>query len=146
VTKKSGGSAAPSQRQRRVGEVIKQQISRMLVRGDIHDDVLSRVVVTVSDVAVSPDLKMATIHVLPLGGGDIAPVIEALHNHRRYIRGEVARAINLKFAPDIRFRADDSFDARSRIDRLLDSPEVRRDTGARREGAARKANPDEEAS
>jgi ribosome-binding factor A len=118
----------PSQRQRRVGELIRQALSEMLVRGEVHDDVLASHVVTVSDVQVSPDLKLATIFVLPLGGKDMAPVLKALAAHRRYIRGEIAHRINLKFAPDIRFRADETFAARSHIDALLDSPAVRRDT------------------
>jgi ribosome-binding factor A len=102
----------------------------MLARGDIHDDVLAVRIVTVAGVLVSPDLKLATISVSPLGGAGGREVLAALNNNRRYIRGEIARQINLKFAPDIRFRLDDGLDAALRIDELLDSPEVRRDTGA----------------
>ena len=77
---------------------------------------------------MSPDLKLATIYIMPLGGKDVRPVLAALDAHRRFIRGEVAQAINLKFAPDIRFRADESFETGARIDAILDSPAVRRDT------------------
>jgi len=78
---------------------------------------------------MSPDLKLATAYIMPLGGGDARPVIEALDRNKRYIRGEVAHALSLKFAPDIRFRFDETFDEGARIDALLDSPVVRRDTG-----------------
>jgi ribosome-binding factor A len=123
-------SGAPSQRQRRVGEVIRETLATMLARGDIHDDVLAARIVTVAGVIVSPDLKLATIAVSPLGGGGGAEVLTALNSNRRYIRGEIARRINLKFAPDIRFRLDDGLEAALRIDAILDSQEVRRDTGA----------------
>jgi ribosome-binding factor A len=125
------GAAAPqtgpSQRQLRVGEVIRHAIAQMLSRGDIHDDVLARHVVTVPEVRMSPDLKLASIYVMPLGGKDVDAVIAALERNKRYIRGEVANAINLKFAPDIRFMADVSFEEATRIDRLLASEKVRRD-------------------
>jgi ribosome-binding factor A len=101
----------------------------MLARGDIHDEVLASHVVTVPEVRMSPDLKLATAYVMPLGGSDAKPVLEALERNKRYIRGEVAHALNLKFAPELRFRFDETFDEGSRIDALLDSPAVRRDTG-----------------
>jgi ribosome-binding factor A len=119
----------PSQRQLRVGELVRHKIADMLSRGDIHDDVLARYVVSIPEVRMSPDLKLATVFVMPLGGKDAKPVIEALDRHKRYIRGEVAHAVNLKFAPDLRFRFDETFDEGSRIDALLASPKVRRDTG-----------------
>ncbi len=77
---------------------------------------------------MSPDMKLATAYVMPLGGGDIAPVLEALEHNRRYIRGAMAKAVNLKFAPDIRFRADETFDEAMRIDRLLHEGAKRRET------------------
>ncbi|MET0607073.1 MAG: 30S ribosome-binding factor RbfA [Beijerinckiaceae bacterium] len=128
MKKKTVLAKAPSQRQLRVGELIRQAMSEMLARGDIHDDVLATHPVSVTSVRVSPDLKLATIQVLPLGGQDSLAVLAALDQHRKYIRGEIAHRINLKFAPDIRFHADSSFDDRSRIERLLDSEQVRRDT------------------
>ncbi len=125
--KKKAAASAPSQRMLRVGELIRHKLSEMLIRGEIHDDVIASHVITISEVRLSPDMKLATVYVMPLGGKDIRPVIEALHNHKRYIRGELAHAVNLKYAPDIRFREDESFEEATRIDRLLDSERVRRD-------------------
>ena len=126
-SKKSGGSAPPSQRQLRVGELIRHKLAEMLARGDIHDDIIAGHVITVPEVRLSPDLKLATVYVVTLGGTDIAPVLEALTRNKRYIRGELANAVNLKFAPDIRFRRDETFEEASRIDALLASPKVRQD-------------------
>ena len=123
----SASKSAPSQRQLRVGEIMRHALAEMLGRGEIHDAVSAAHVITISEVRMSPDLKLATIYVMPLGGQDLGPVLEALGDNRRFIRGELARAVNLKFAPDIRFRADESFEEASRIDRLLDSPKVRQD-------------------
>ncbi|CAM5203053.1 ribosome-binding factor A [Bosea thiooxidans] len=120
--------SGPSQRQLRVGELIRHALADMLSRGDIHDDVLAKHVVTVPEVRLSPDLKLATAYIMPLGGQDVAPVLKALDSHKRYIRGEIAHRVNLKYAPDIRFRADESFAEAERIDALLDSEQVRRDT------------------
>ena len=111
----------PTQRQLRVGELIRHALSEALARGDIHDDVIAEHVITISEVRMSPDLKQAMIFIMPLGGGDVAPVLAALERNRKYLRGLVARAVNLKFAPDVRFREDKSFDSGYRIDRLLDS-------------------------
>lgn len=126
-SKKSAHSAAPSQRQLRVGELIRHKLAEMLARGDIHDDVIAAHVITVPEVRLSPDLKLATVYVVTLGDTDTKEVIEALNRNKRYIRGEVARAVNLKFAPDIRFRRDETFEEASRIDALLASPKVRQD-------------------
>jgi len=120
-------STGPSQRQLRVGELIRHALAEMLARGEIHDDVLASHVITVPEVRMSPDLRLATIYVMPLGGKDAGPVLEALERHRRYVRGEVAVAVNLKFAPDIRFLADETFEEAARIDRLLASDKVRQD-------------------
>jgi ribosome-binding factor A len=126
-SKSSAKTAGPSQRQLRVAEIIRHKIADLLTRGEIHDDVIASHVITIPEVRLTPDLRLATIYVIPLGGVDASPVLEALNANKRYIRGEIARAVNLKFAPDIRFRLDDTFDEAARIDRLLDSPEVRRD-------------------
>ncbi len=99
----------------------------MLARGEIHDDVIASHVITVPEVRLSPDLKLATAYIVPLGGADTETVIEALNRNKRYIRGELAHAVNLKFAPDIRFRRDETFEEASRIDALLASPKVRQD-------------------
>lgn len=122
-----GAPSGPSQRMLRVGELVRHKLAEMLARGDIHDDVLAGAVVTIPEVRMSPDLKLATAYVMPLGGRDVGPVIEALKRNHKYIRGEIAHAVNLKFAPDIRFREDESFEEATRIDRLLDSEKVRRD-------------------
>jgi ribosome-binding factor A len=119
--------AAPSQRMLRVGELLRHALAQMLSRGDIADPVLEKHVVTVSRVKMSPDLKLATIYVMPLGGQDEPQVLAALDRHKRFLRGEVAHEVNLKFAPEIRFRIDDTFDNVSRIDALLDSEHVKRD-------------------
>jgi len=118
----------PSQRQLRVGELIRHALAEMLARGDIHDDVLAKHVVTVPEVRLSPDLKLATCYIMPLGGLDIKPVLKALEANKRYLRGEIAHRVNLKYAPDLRFRADESFAEAERIDALLDTEIVRRDT------------------
>jgi ribosome-binding factor A len=121
--------AGPSQRQLRVGELVRHKLAEMLSRGEIHDDVLAVHVISVPEVRMSPDLRLATVYVMPLGGKDVQPVIAALDRNKRYIRGEVGRALNLKFAPDLRFRFDETFDEGARIDALLDSPAVKRDIG-----------------
>src|SRR5690606_4180282 len=116
-----------SQRQLRVGEMIRHALAQMLARGDIHDDVIATHVITVSEVRMSPDLKLATVFVRPLGGEDIEPVLAAFERNKRFLRGEIAHAVNLKYAPELRFRADRSFDEARRIEELLQSPAVRRD-------------------
>ena len=117
----------PSQRVLRVGELIRHALSDMLTRGAVHDPVLEGRLITVPEVRMSPDLRMATIYVMPLGGRDIKEVIEALERNKRYLRGEIAHHVNLKFAPEIRFRADERFEEAERIDRLLRTPAVQRD-------------------
>lgn len=117
----------PSQRQLRVGELIRHKLAEMLARGEIHDDVLAGHVTTISEVRMSPDLKLATAYVMPLGGRDIAPVLAALARNSRFIRKEIAHTVNLRSAPEIRFREDETFEEVARIDRLLHSEKVRRD-------------------
>lgn len=125
---KAPAGKMPSQRQLRVGELIRHKIADLLSRGDIHDDIITAHVITIPEVRLTADLRLATVYVMPLGGQDIKPVITALERHKRFIRGEVAKAVNLKFAPEVRFREDVSFEEATRIDRLLDSPKVRQDT------------------
>jgi ribosome-binding factor A len=127
ANRRSEKSTGPSQRQLRVAELIRHALSEMLARGEIHDDVLAAHVVTVPEVRMSPDLRLATIYIMPLGGKDTEAVLEALERNRRYIRGEIAEAVNLKFAPDIRFLADETFEEVNRIEQLLASEKVRRD-------------------
>lgn len=119
--------AGPSQRQLRVGELIRHALAEMLARGEIHDDVLASHAVTVSEARMSSDLRLATIYIMPLGGKDLGPVLAALDRSRKFIRGEIAHAVNLKFVPEIRFLADETFDEAERIERLLASDKVRRD-------------------
>ena len=126
---RGAASKEPSQRMLRVGELVRHKLSEMLARAEIHDDVLQSHVITVPEVRMSPDLKLATVYVMPLGGKDLKPVLDALERNKRFIRGEVAHALNLKFAPDVRFRQDESFEEATRIDRLLDSPKVKQDLG-----------------
>lgn len=123
-------SSRQGQRQLRVGELLRHSLSQVLQRGDINDPVLESHVVTVSEVRLSPDLRQASVFVMPLGGRDEAQVIEALNRHRKYVRGVLARRVELKYMPELTFVRDDSFDAAARMDDLLASPAVRRDTGA----------------
>ena len=120
-------SPGGSQRQLRVGELIRHELADMLSRGDIHDPVIEGHMITVPEVRMSPDLRLATIYVMPLGGRDIEDVLEALERNTRYVRGVVARRVNLKFAPEIRFRADERFEEAERIEKLLRTPVVQRD-------------------
>ena len=116
-----------SQRQLRVGELVRHAIADMLTRGEVHDPVIEGHLITVPEVRMSPDLKLATIYVMPMGGRDASEVVAAFEKHKKFLRAEIAHRINLKFAPDIRFRMDDRFAEAERIDKLLRSPEVVRD-------------------
>jgi ribosome-binding factor A len=116
----------PTQRRLRVAELIRHAMAEMLARGDVHDPVLEGHLITVPEVHMSADLRLATIYVMPLGGRDEGEVVAALDRHKRYLRGEIAHRVNLKFAPDIRFRIDERFDEADRIDKLLRSPDVAR--------------------
>jgi ribosome-binding factor A len=117
----------PTQRQLRVGELIRHIMAEMLARGDVHDPVIEGRLITVPEVRMSADLRLATVYVMPLGGRDEGEVVAALERHKRFLRGEIAHRVNLKFAPDLRFRVDDRFDEAERIDKLLRSPDVARD-------------------
>ena len=125
----------PSQRMLRVAELIRHSMAELLTRGAINDPVLDGHVVTVPRVKMSPDLKLASVYVMPLGGKDASGVIAALDRHKKYLRTEIAHRINLKFAPEIRFKIDDSFDNVAKIDALLNSDKVKQDLQARKEPA-----------
>jgi len=116
----------------RVAELVRHAAAQLLARGEITDPVLEKHVVTVSRVTMSPDLKLATIYVMPLGGKDEKDVLTALEKHKKYLRGEIVQRLDLKFAPELRFRIDDTFDNVSRIDALLNSERVKRDLEQRR--------------
>jgi len=116
-----------SQRQLRVGELVRHALADMLTRGDVHDPVIEAHMITIPEVRVTADLRLATIYVIPMGGRDAEEVVAAFERHKKYLRAEIAHRINLKFAPDIRFRVDDRFAEAERIERLLSSPDVKRD-------------------
>ncbi|HVY00579.1 MAG TPA: 30S ribosome-binding factor RbfA [Pseudorhodoplanes sp.] len=116
-----------SQRQLRVGELIRHALSELFTRGEVHDPVIESHLITIPEVRMTADLRMATIYVMPLGGRDTSEVIEALNRNKKFLRGEIARRVNLKFAPDIRFRLDERFDEAERIEKLLRTPAVHRD-------------------
>jgi ribosome-binding factor A len=122
---RAGGS---SQRQLRVGEQVRHALSEVLQRGEVRDDLLQAAVLSVSEVRMSPDLKIATAFVSPIGVADDDAVVEALNRHSRFIRGRLSPALRqMKYMPEVRFRLDTSFENFARIDRLLKSPEVARD-------------------
>lgn len=118
----------PGQRVLRVGELVRHAVAEILMRGEIVDDVLNSHIITVPEVRMTPDLKLATAYVLPLGGKDSAQVLAALERNRKLFRSEIARRVTLRYAPDIRFRIDESFDEAAHIDGLLRSSRVKLDT------------------
>ena len=122
-----GQARAPSQRQLRVGELVRHALAEILARGELMDDEVTRMMITVPEVRVSPDLRNATVYITPLGGGDPKTAEKAMARNARWLRGQVAHRINLKFAPDLVFRYDDRFDETAHIDALLHSPDVARD-------------------
>lgn len=125
--KKDHKPAGPSQRMLRVGELVRHALSALFARGDIEDEALVGAVVTVPEVRMTPDLKIANAYVMPLGGVHAEEIVAALNRHRKFIRGRVAPLIDLKFAPEIRFFVDDTFEEAGRIDALLRSDRVKRD-------------------
>jgi len=121
-------SSAPSQRMLRVGEQVRAAITQVLQRGEVRDPVIEKTVIAISEVRMSPDLKIATAYVTPLGVPNHAEVIEALNRNAKYIRGRLGPQLRqMKYMPDVRFRDDTSFDNYKKIDELLRSPEVSRD-------------------
>jgi ribosome-binding factor A len=132
MSRSSAKSHGPTHRTERVGELIRQTISELLARGDILDDALASHPITVASVRMSPDLKLAAISVMPLGGEGAEATIGALNQHKKALRALVARRINLRFAPELRFSLDPTFDAQARIDALLKSPGVARDLDRRK--------------
>jgi len=116
-----------SQRQLRVGELVRHAMADMLTRGEVHEPVIEGHLITVPEVRMSADLRLATIYVIPMGGRDAEQVVAAFERHKKFLRAEIAHRINLKFAPDLRFRIDERFAEAERIDKLLRSPDVARD-------------------
>ncbi|MCT8159009.1 30S ribosome-binding factor RbfA [Pseudoruegeria sp. SHC-113] len=124
--------AGPSQRQLRVGELIRRTLSDVLNRGDIHDPDLNRMSITVGEVRVSPDLKIATAYVLPLGGQGREDALAILRRNKSELRRAISKQMSLKYAPDLRFVLDETFDRMDETRRLLNQDSVRRDTESRR--------------
>ena len=124
---KPSAAKPPSQRQLKVGETIRHALADIFFRGDIVDEVLSRYSLTVPEVRMTPDLKLATAFIFQLGGEGADEAVEQLNKHKRFLRGEVAKRVSLKFMPEIRFKVDTSFESSRRIDELLASPKVARD-------------------
>ncbi|WP_299550660.1 30S ribosome-binding factor RbfA [uncultured Tateyamaria sp.] len=120
----------PSQRQLRVGELIRRTLSEVLARGDVHDPDLNRMSITVGEVRTSPDLKIATAYVLPLGGEGQEDVLKLLARNKGELRRAVSKKLALKFAPDLRFQLDETFDRMDDTRRMLNQDAVRRDTDA----------------
>jgi len=120
----------PSQRQLRVGEQVRHALSDMLQRGEVRDDLIEATVISISEVRMSPDLKIATAFVAPLGASDDDAVVGALNRNARFIRGRMGPALRqMRYMPEFRFRLDTSYDNMAKIDELLRSPEVARDLG-----------------
>ena len=119
--------SGPTQRQLKVGELIRHALAEIFTRGEIVDDVLSRYSLTVPEVRMTPDLKLATVYVMPLGGEGADDVVKHLAKHVRFLRGELAHRVSLRYMPELRFRVDTSFESSRRIDELLASEKVARD-------------------
>ncbi len=124
---KDNKANGPTQRSLRVGELVRHALAAMFARGDVEDDALRGAVITVPEVRMSPDLKLANAYIMPLGGQHAEEIVAALNRHRKFVRGRVAPQINMKFAPEVRFHVDDTFEEASRIDALLRSEKVQRD-------------------
>lgn len=123
----------PTQRQLRVGELVRHALSQVLQRGEVRDPVLQAASVTVTEARMSPDLRVATAYFMPLGGGDTETILTALQRARTFLRGRVAAEVDLRFAPDLRFAVDTTFEEARRIDVVLRSPAVQRDLAPARE-------------
>lgn len=125
---RSGHNAAnPSQRLLRVAEAVRHAAVEALARGHFEEPALAARSLTIREVKMSPDLRLATLSVMPLGGKRREETLAALERNKKALRAEIAHRVNLKFAPDLRFVLDDSYDAQARIDELLQSPRVARD-------------------
>ena len=111
----------------RVGELVRHALAQLFARGEIEDEALTGAVITVPEVRMSPDLRHASAYVMPLGGERAHEIVEALNRHQRFIRGRVAPELDLKFAPDLRFFVDETFEEFGKIDALLKSDRVQRD-------------------
>ena len=129
MARHSQGNEDRSVRVLKVGERVRHLLSELLAREQVHDDTLTAHHISVTEVRMSPDLRQAKVYVKPLLGGDEADVLAALRRNTAYLQREVAQRLGLKFAPKLKFLADESFDEAERIDRLLSDPKVARDLG-----------------
>jgi len=120
-------SGAPSQRMLRVGELVRHALSSCLLRSDIQDETLIGVTITVPEVQMTPDLKLASAYIMPLGGVNTTEIVEALNRHKKFIRGSISSELALKFTPALRFFVDDTFAEADRINELLRSENPDRD-------------------
>src|SRR3954454_18854028 len=125
--RQSNSAPGGSQRQLRVGETVRHAVADILSQGSVHDPELEGHIITVPEVRMSPDLKVATIYVMPLSGRDTEIVVAALERNKKFLLVEIAHRDNLKFSPDIRFRIDERFDEAERIEKLLRTPAVQKD-------------------
>ena len=129
-------SKPPSQRQLRVGELVRHALTQLLQRGEVPDPVIEKTVISITEVSMSPDLKIATVFISPLGKDDPQPVIKALAANQKLIRGRLSPALSqMKYMPEFRFRADTSFENYAKIDALLHEPEVARDLDEKDNGS-----------
>ena len=113
----------------RVGELVRHALAGLFARGEVEDPELEGAVITVPEVRMSPDLKLANAYIIPLGGERAAEIVEALNRHRKFIRGRIAPELDLKYAPEVKFFVDNTFDEFGRIDALLRTDRVQRDLG-----------------
>lgn len=118
---------APSQRQLRVGELLRHALAELLARGVVRDPALNDAAITVAQVSTSPDLKNAVAYVMPLGGVNAQTIVDALNRSKKFIRGQVSRQVSLKHMPELSFELDASFDYSDLVDRLLTAPHVAQD-------------------
>ncbi|HHG89750.1 MAG TPA: 30S ribosome-binding factor RbfA [Devosia sp.] len=126
MTRKSK-SSTPSQRMLRVGELVRHALSAFLVRGDIQDEVLAGITITVPEVRMTPDLKLASAYVMPLGGENADEIADALNRNKKFIRGSIAPSLSMKYVPSLRFFVDETFAEADRIEALLRSDRVAQD-------------------
>lgn len=128
MTRRFESPGAPSQRQLRVGEQVRHALAEILARGEIHDPVIEGHIITVPEVRMTPDLKLATAYVMPLAGKDEDAVVAVLNRLSRAFRGALSKRLkDMRSMPEVRFRIDDRFDEASKIDALLNDPRVKRD-------------------
>lgn len=120
-------TSAPSQRMLRVGELVRHALSSFLVRGEVQDPDLEGAMITVPEVRMTPDLKLANVYIMPLGGENAEQVVEALNRHKKYVRGGISSKLSLKYAPSLRFFVDDTFEEADRINAILRSEKVAQD-------------------